>query len=105
MTCRLRRRVLLSGFYPQKGEILLPSAVGLGPFWVLVNLFTGVVAPTTCNLLLVALLHDSTAARVGVILLNPHLIGAPRDCVDYVIYHELCHLQEHNHSSRYYRLL
>ena len=53
LTYRWRRRVLLSGFYPQKGERLLPSAVGLGPFWVLVNLFTGVVAPTTCNLLLV----------------------------------------------------
>ena len=44
LTCRLRRRVLLSGFYPQKGESLLPSAVGLGPFWVLVNLLTGLVA-------------------------------------------------------------
>lgn len=41
----------------------------------------------------------------GVILLNPHLVKAPRECVDYVITHELCHLQELNHSPRYYRLL
>jgi predicted metal-dependent hydrolase len=41
----------------------------------------------------------------GVILLNPHLVKAPRECIDYVISHELCHLQEHNHSPRYYRLL
>jgi predicted metal-dependent hydrolase len=41
----------------------------------------------------------------GVILLNPHLVKAPRECVDYVICHELCHLKEHNHSPRYYRIL
>lgn len=41
----------------------------------------------------------------GVILLNPHLVKAPRECVDYVIVHELCHLREHNHSPRYYQLL
>jgi hypothetical protein len=41
----------------------------------------------------------------GLILLNPHLVKAPRPCIDYVICHELCHLQEHNHSPRYYRLL
>jgi len=41
----------------------------------------------------------------GVIHLNPWLIRAPVDCIDYVITHELCHLREHNHSKRYYELL
>lgn len=41
----------------------------------------------------------------GVIVLNPHLVKAPRECIDYVIIHELCHLQEHNHSPRFYSLL
>lgn len=40
-----------------------------------------------------------------VILVNPSLIKAPARCIDYVLLHELCHLKEHNHSPKFYRLL
>lgn len=41
----------------------------------------------------------------GVITLNPNLIKAPKECIDYVILHELCHIAEHNHSERFYHLM
>jgi predicted metal-dependent hydrolase len=41
----------------------------------------------------------------GKIFLNPELIAAPKDCIDYVITHELCHLKEHNHGKKFYKLL
>ncbi len=41
----------------------------------------------------------------GQLTLNPHLVKAPRDCIDYVLLHELCHIAEHNHSERFYRLM
>jgi len=41
----------------------------------------------------------------GRILLNDALIAARRDCIDYVIAHELCHVVEPNHSPRFFRLL
>ena len=41
----------------------------------------------------------------GTITLNPHLVKAPRDCIDYVILHELCPLKEHNHGPAFWSLL
>ena len=41
----------------------------------------------------------------GRIFLNPLLIGASKDCIDYAIVHELCHLRFPNHSPKFYQLL
>jgi predicted metal-dependent hydrolase len=37
--------------------------------------------------------------------LNPKLIQAPRECIDYVIIHELCHFKYRDHSQNFYKLL
>ena len=44
-------------------------------------------------------------SKGGVLTLNPQLIRAPKECIEYVITHELCHLEEHNHGQRFYKLL
>lgn len=41
----------------------------------------------------------------GVISLNIKLIQVPKPYIDYVILHELCHLEEPNHSFAFYSLL
>lgn len=41
----------------------------------------------------------------GNLVLNPHLVKASKESIDYVILHELCHIAEHNHSDRFWRLL
>lgn len=46
-----------------------------------------------------------SCTRSGRLTFNPWLVQAPTECIDYVILHELCHLQEFNHSAAYYRLL
>lgn len=46
-----------------------------------------------------------TCSKDTRITLNPELVAAPKECIDYVITHELCHLKEHNHSRAFFNLL
>lgn len=41
----------------------------------------------------------------GRLLLNRRLIQAPVDCIDYVITHELCHVDQPHHGSAFFNLL
>ena len=41
----------------------------------------------------------------GVIKFNVELMRAPKECIEYIVIHELCHLVHHNHSPRFHKLV
>lgn len=41
----------------------------------------------------------------GTVTLNTDLVKAPKECIDYVVIHELCHLKYNDHSKEFYTLL
>ena len=47
----------------------------------------------------------SCLVKKGIITLNKHLIEAPRNCIEYVVMHELCHFIYPNHSKQFYSFL
>lgn len=47
----------------------------------------------------------SCLTKKGIVTLNKRLIEAPRNCIEYVMMHELCHLIHPNHSKSFYMFL
>jgi predicted metal-dependent hydrolase len=88
-------------WYRQRAEVIF--AERLSVCLLLANRF-GVPSPQGWRLVHMAKRWGS-CSRAGRILLNPELVTAPKDCIDYVVVHELCHLKEHHHGPAYYRLL
>jgi predicted metal-dependent hydrolase len=41
----------------------------------------------------------------GRLTLNLELIKAPTECIDYVIFHELCHFKVKHHSAKFWKLM
>lgn len=44
-------------------------------------------------------------SKSGTLSLNIDLIKTPKECLEYVVIHELCHLAHHDHSPEFYKLL
>lgn len=47
----------------------------------------------------------SCLTKKRIITLNKRLLEAPRNCIEYVVMHELCHLVHPNHSKLFYSFL
>ena len=44
-------------------------------------------------------------SKNGIITLHTELVKTHKECIDYVVTHELCHLKHHDHSPEFYKLL
>jgi predicted metal-dependent hydrolase len=44
-------------------------------------------------------------SEIGTLTLNVELVKAPKECIDYVVMHELCHLKHYDHSPAFYQML
>jgi len=47
----------------------------------------------------------SCLTKKCVVTLNKRLLEAPRNCIEYVVMHELCHFLHPNHSKQFYSFL
>jgi predicted metal-dependent hydrolase len=47
----------------------------------------------------------SCSARTGAIRLNSELARKPRECLEYIVVHEMVHLLEHTHNRRFMSLM
>ena len=47
----------------------------------------------------------SCLVNKGIITLNRKLLMQPRECIEYVVVHELCHFVHTNHSKEFYKFM
>lgn len=96
-----RKRHLVEGWYRSHAQRLFTDRVRM---WLRdsASLRTGSVPVVTIR---VMPSRWGSCTKAGNISLNPDLVKAPIQCIDYVIVHELCHRIIHDHSSEFYRLL
>lgn len=92
-------RVALEAWYRQRARELFAdrlAAVAASLRWV------KQLPPTRLQFMTV---QWGSCSPSGRITLNPLLVKTPRECIDYVLLHELCHLLHHNHSPKFYTML
>mgnify|MGYP003303141021 CR=1 FL=1 len=47
----------------------------------------------------------SCHSQKGILTFNTNLMYAPKECIEYVVYHEFTHFLQPNHSSKFYNII
>ncbi|MGN0172946.1 MAG: M48 family metallopeptidase [Acutalibacteraceae bacterium] len=81
----------------KKAEEILPEKI---EFW---SKITG-LKPTGVKITTAKKRFGSCSAKNS-LCFSVFLFDYPDEAVDYVVVHELCHIKEHNHSMRFWRLV
>jgi predicted metal-dependent hydrolase len=91
---------LIKEWYRKRAQVQLPSRLELNR-----QRFPdpNAVQPTSLRLQSMPTRWGSTSPA-GSLVLNPDLVRAPMDCIDYVVTHELCHLLIPNHGRQFFEL-
>lgn len=95
----IKVKSLLDGWYQIKAKMIFAKRLA-----AVLPQANWVNSPPTFKILSMKKQWGSCSTQ-GNLVLNPHLVKAPKECIDYVILHELCHIAEYNHSDRFWRLL
>ena len=96
---QLKVKKLLDSWYGEKAKTVFAERLK-----ALTPKLNWVVGTPAFQIMIMKKQWGSCSAK-GTLMLNPHLVKAGKDCIDYVILHELCHIEEHNHSEKFWRLL
>ena len=99
-TSREQTRKLLEAWYHQKASVCFPDVLQI--CWKQFKRH-GIAKPE----LKIRRMKTrwGSMSRNGGLTLNLDLIKAPKQCIEYVVMHELCHLIHHHHGREFYQLL
>ena len=99
-TSPTRVKLLLNAWYRNKAKLCFTEV--FNNCWA--NFNTAGLEKPTLQLRRMETRWGSLSPR-GRLTLNPRLIQTPKECIEYVVLHELCHLVHSNHTPGFYRLL
>lgn len=96
-----RKEVLIENWYKQRSKIIFSES--LDRMYNLIRLYD--IAFPRLEFRKMKSRWGTCYYKNNKIVLNSVLIKAPKDCIDYVVLHELIHFIHHKHDNDFYKLL